>query len=559
MSLARVPKNGKVAVLGGGISGLSFAYFLSKLRPDVKIDLYEKSGRVGGAINSQTLHSQDSDILLEKGPRTLRGVSNGTLLIVDILKALKKENVIQVIPKNSPANKKYLLNQSNELVQVPDGIRTFSSFLSKSGIFTPELVFGILREPFRKGVKDGRDESIEEFFTRRFGNTVLTDKVLSAIMHGIYAGDTAKLSVNTILPGLKDTETKSGSVIRGMFSKLWTSKKKKTESKGAGSAENKSEFPESLVQYEQIISPSANLSALSEQLKQFPMIKLQGGLQQLPQTIFEELKKSPNFNVNFDSHITEVDPIVGKVTSSAHGKQSVLEYDHINSTIDSKALASVLPEGSTALNEFKSALSTLEFASIFLVNAYSKSGCLIPKGKQGFGFLSPKFTKKIDSNPNALLGIIFDSDVEKHAKYLISNSGEAPDSGYSKITLMIGGHYYNQFQIPSNSRNLKIVKKILAEILQLKVDNYNLIIRDEALISDKTLPSLGPNDILISYNLYEDCIPQYNVGYGLNKKRVCDSLKELDCKMSIGGTSFGSGIGVPDCVVNGLENALNVK
>lgn len=59
------------------------------------------------------------------------------------------------------------------------------------------------------------DESIASFFARRWGSKV-AENLVSAVLHGIYAGDIEKLSIRSILPSLWDYERSSGSVNRGM-------------------------------------------------------------------------------------------------------------------------------------------------------------------------------------------------------------------------------------------------------------------------------------------------------------------------------------------------------
>ena len=68
-----------VAVLGGGITGLSSAYYLTKELPRAKITIYEASDRIGGWLSSKRVPVKDGTILFEAGPRTLRPSSNGVL------------------------------------------------------------------------------------------------------------------------------------------------------------------------------------------------------------------------------------------------------------------------------------------------------------------------------------------------------------------------------------------------------------------------------------------------------------------------------------------------
>lgn len=61
----------RVAILGGGISGLTAAYFLLKVLPNVKVTLYEASDRLGGWIQSDQVNVGNGDVILEAGPRSL--------------------------------------------------------------------------------------------------------------------------------------------------------------------------------------------------------------------------------------------------------------------------------------------------------------------------------------------------------------------------------------------------------------------------------------------------------------------------------------------------------
>lgn len=85
-----------VAILGGGISGLSAAYYLSKASPKTKILLIESSKRVGGWIRSQRvppgyhpsppmLANDPNNVLFEVGPRSLRPVGPGGAAILSMV------------------------------------------------------------------------------------------------------------------------------------------------------------------------------------------------------------------------------------------------------------------------------------------------------------------------------------------------------------------------------------------------------------------------------------------------------------------------------------------
>ncbi|EGW32288.1 uncharacterized protein SPAPADRAFT_55778 [Spathaspora passalidarum NRRL Y-27907] len=523
-----LPANSKVAVLGAGISGLSFTYFLSKLRPDLQFHVFEKSSRPAGWINSSYLHvdSSGQDIVLEKGPRTLRGIKDGTLIILDILRELGLSDEIQVVHANSPANKKYIMNQAGEVVQVPNSISTLFKFLTKVNVVDPSLVWGILKEPFVK--PNLEDETVEQFIKRRFGSDVLTDNVVSAIFHGIYAGDVGKLSVSTVLPQLKDMERESGSIIRHIL-KLMRAKKKET-----GLSSN-------LQTYESLISPNANFVGLKTQAKNCPMVSLQHGLEVLPHQLTEYLAKRDNITFHYNTPITELDPVKGTVNGE--------KFNHIRSTINVNSVAKALPSTNSLVPHLKS----VNYGTVFLCNIYTKgSNKLIPADKSGFGFLVPRF-RNVHSNPQALLGVIFDSEVEKNAVGLF-NKIDKKELDYDKITIMMGGHYYSQWGMPSQSINIKIVKQVLEAQLKVDLSKFNIRVVDGDTVED-----VKDNDLIISCNYHRDAIPQYEVGYVETHREVDQIVKDGQYLLSFGGTVFGDGLGVPDCVINAFKDALKLR
>lgn len=531
-SMSIVPKNGRVAVIGGGISGLSFSYFLSKIRPDVHIDIYEKTQRTGGWINSRAIAVNLQPVVLEKGPRTLRGVSDGTLLIIDIMKQLGQGDQVDTLSKLSVANKKYIVNEDKEIVQVPDNLLSAARFTAKSGIVDTSVVKGLLAEPWVK--RSDKDETIEAFFRRRFGSGTLTSKVLSAVIHGIYAGDVEKLSVRAILPQLVKLEKEDGSIIRAIVKNLLDRSPKPKES-----------LLESLQSYEQMISPRSKLLELSQKLKQYPMLKLQDGLEAYPNALTKYLEKIPQVQFIYGADITEVSAKEGTITNAT----GIQKYNHIRSTINVNELNSVLREKNANLN--------LHYVSIYLVNIYApKSMGLIPRGKNGFGFLVPKHGSQQNTNANCLLGVIYDSDVEKHVNKLELSSSKSSNEleNYEKITLMMGGHYFDDTGVPSKGIRRKMLRNILTEYLHLDLSKVNLVFTEAEAGTDV---KLADDCILVLDSVHENCIPQYGVGYVDARKAVLDNSQKE--KLSFGGMAFGNGVGVPDCVVNAFEGALKLR
>lgn len=73
------------AVIGGGITGLTTAFRLSQDPTCSKVTLYEKSGRVGGWLQSETIAVDEGEVVFEYGPRTLRTAVPACLPLLDLV------------------------------------------------------------------------------------------------------------------------------------------------------------------------------------------------------------------------------------------------------------------------------------------------------------------------------------------------------------------------------------------------------------------------------------------------------------------------------------------
>ena len=82
---ARAREVKDVAILGGGITGLASAFYLSKQLPEARITIFEGSSRLGGWLHSKRVDVGNGSVVFEQGPRTLRpNVPNG-LVTLDLV------------------------------------------------------------------------------------------------------------------------------------------------------------------------------------------------------------------------------------------------------------------------------------------------------------------------------------------------------------------------------------------------------------------------------------------------------------------------------------------
>ncbi len=189
-----------VAIIGGGIAGLTAAFYLQ--RRGVAVTVYEAGGRVGGVIQSR----RRNGFLAEEGPNTILETS---------------PKIAQLIQDAGLTGRRLATDPHAEARYVVRHRQPMAMPGSPLGFFTTKLFswgskFAVLREPFRAPRRDGVEESIAQFVVRRFNQEFL-DSAVDALAAGIYAGDPHKLSLTHAFPKLKALEDNYGSMIKGQI------------------------------------------------------------------------------------------------------------------------------------------------------------------------------------------------------------------------------------------------------------------------------------------------------------------------------------------------------
>lgn len=130
---------------------------------------------------------------------------------------------IVLISKKAPASRNRFVYYPDHLVRIPGpqpGKSTLSILWEALVTLFREPLFkgvvrGVLKEPSVEARPDNRkDESVGHFMSRRF-NPAIADNLVSAVFHGIYAGDIYKLSADTLIGLQRLLEAKHESVIIG--------------------------------------------------------------------------------------------------------------------------------------------------------------------------------------------------------------------------------------------------------------------------------------------------------------------------------------------------------
>ena len=187
-----------IAIIGGGIAGLTTAFYLKKSGHSPTI--FEASSQTDGVIQSQTIDG----FTIENGPNTILLSDQRTLDMFNDL-GLQIEDA-------SPKSKNRYVVKNKQLVAVPISIKSFIT----TSLFSWTSKFKILTEAFKRNKPMGDEESISQFIIRRFGREVL-DYAVNPFIAGTYAGDPDSLSVDHSFPLLSNTEREHGSIIGGFF------------------------------------------------------------------------------------------------------------------------------------------------------------------------------------------------------------------------------------------------------------------------------------------------------------------------------------------------------
>jgi len=197
-----------VAIVGGGIAGLSAAYALWNRGVDFRV--LEAGSRFGGVIRSETLDG----FLLEAGPDSLLAQKPEALTLCRELGLADR-----LIPTNPEKRAVYVLLRGR-LHPLPEGMML--AVPTRIGAFLSSRLFswsGKLRmglDLVRPARRQEGDESIASFLRRRFGQQCV-ERLGEPLLAGIHAGDPERLSILATFPRFAEMEKRSGSLIRAMW------------------------------------------------------------------------------------------------------------------------------------------------------------------------------------------------------------------------------------------------------------------------------------------------------------------------------------------------------
>ena len=210
----------RIAIIGGGISGLTAAYELELARKrgaDIDWHLYEASDRLGGIIETTRIAAPDGEF----GEWILEGGPDGWVSEKPWARELAIELGLEseLIYSNDATRKTYILIDG-KLQPIPDRMRMMVpedlNSLDNSPLFSSSAKQAYANELTRaeelKANAPDHDESVANFVSRHFGDEVLNTLAVP-LLSGVFGGDVHKLSVRAVMPQFVAMEREHGSLI----------------------------------------------------------------------------------------------------------------------------------------------------------------------------------------------------------------------------------------------------------------------------------------------------------------------------------------------------------
>lgn len=200
-------------IIGGGLSGLTVAHKLRLTKPHHRFLVVEKSGRTGGVIATHREHGYTAEIgphgFLDNCPES-RQILVETGLDRECLKAPLIDFVRYV----------YLHGRLNLIPQTPKKILM-------APLIPWHAKLRVLAELWQQPL-DG-EPTVAKWVAHRFGPALLP--FADAVYTGTYAGDYDRLSIDSVMPGLRALEKEHGSVLRGALQRLRARRQEKSGKK----------------------------------------------------------------------------------------------------------------------------------------------------------------------------------------------------------------------------------------------------------------------------------------------------------------------------------------
>jgi protoporphyrinogen/coproporphyrinogen III oxidase len=404
----------RIAIIGGGISGLSAAFALEQQKKSgaqLEYVLFESSARFGGVIHTENIDG----CVVEAGPDSFLTEKPWA---AGLCRDLGLGD--QLIGSNDAGRKTYILVKGR-LVPLPDGLQFMVPTRLMSAFFSPLFSWRakarIVREWFYRSGDCESESTVAEFVERHYGREMV-ERVADPLLAGVYGGSANELSVQSVLPRFLEMETKHGSLGRAMVAAR--------RLRGAADAELRSAG-----------QPRTAVPTLFTSLK--------NGMGQMVAAL---LARIPSAARRFNTRVEAVRPESGKWLVVSGGRTE--EFDGVILATPAYAVAELIAHSSAALAGELNAIRYSSSVTVILGFDKSVRAALPP----GFGLLVPH------NENHRVRAVTF-----LHTKF----AHRAPDSR-ALLRCFLGGTGDEEILQRSEEQILGIVRQELQQILEITSD-----------------------------------------------------------------------------------------
>ncbi|EFB86417.1 protoporphyrinogen oxidase [Veillonella parvula] len=199
-----------VTIVGGGLTGLTAAYYLGHAKPEWTITLYEQAPRFGGKIQTQHV----DDFVVELGPDSYLGRKTE---MTDLVHDLGLGDTLV----SNETGQAFVYDKGSihpipggSIMGIPTEMMPFvkATLISWSGKLRAGLDY--FKKPYQ--LDENGDVSIGHFFKYHLGQEMM-DKLIEPLLAGIYGGDIYKISLLSTFPHFIQVEQKYGNMVKGMM------------------------------------------------------------------------------------------------------------------------------------------------------------------------------------------------------------------------------------------------------------------------------------------------------------------------------------------------------
>ncbi len=482
----------RIAVIGGGITGLAAAHRIHELMPHAQLALFEAGPRVGGVLDSVHLDG----FLIE------RSADSFLTRLPQAVALCRRLGIADELISTDDTRRRAFVVRDGLLMPIPDGFflmspRKLGPLLS-SPILSLTGKFRLLAEPFvsrgpasinldpEPRTPNRRDESVASFARRRLGRETF-ERLVQPLIAGIYTADPEKLSMAATLPEFLALEREHGSLLTAS---------------GRTDRFSDQSITASGARYSLFATPQNGIATLVHSLAaHFPpnTIHFNTTLTSIQQTT------DHRWHLDFGFRIADCGLTEGSFNPKSEIRNPKSTFDALILALPTHAAAKLLKHCDAAL---ATELATIEYAGCNVVSlGFHRDQ--IGHALDGFGFVVPQ------AEGRRIIAASFASQ-----KF----PGRAP-ADKVLIRVFIGGALQPELLDLADDELRRLAIDELGELLQIK-----------------------GQPVLIDIARWPRSMPQYHVGHIERVARI-EKLVERHPTLALAGNAY-HGVGIPQCIAS---------